>query len=286
MRPHRRSGFTLIELLVVIAIIAILIGLLLPAVQKVRAAAARMKCQNNMKQIGIALHNYHDAVGNLPPYGFDFPSQPNPPYGIQGHSAFSVILPYIEQQNLANIMRADRTGADPVNLPPPYGATPAGGTKVSIYLCPSAPDRIVDYAPYFVQQGFPNLGPMNLGATDYAVVRGFTQSFQQRCAPSVPWPGTADSGAMGQRSGKTKLTDITDGTTNTILVTEAAGRHQVYRRGQPVTPNGPGQAGWTARRAAFSAPGASASTRPTRTRSTRSTPAGRTSFAATARWCS
>jgi prepilin-type processing-associated H-X9-DG protein len=198
-----------------------------------------------LKQIGLALHNYHDAIGYLPAYGFDFATQPNPPFGTEGHSAFSVILPYIEQQNLSNIMRVDRTVADPVNLPPPYGANIAGGTKIPIYLCPSAPDRTVDYGPYFVSLGFPNLGPLVLGGLDYAVVRGFSSTFWNNCATAIPWPGSTDSGAMGVKGGKTKLTDITDGTTNTILVSEDAGRQQVYVNGQPVSPNGPGQIGWT-----------------------------------------
>jgi prepilin-type processing-associated H-X9-DG protein len=230
---------------VVIAIIAILIGLLLPAVQKVREAAARMKCSNNLKQIGLAVHGYHDAIGYLPAYGFDFPTQPNPPFGTEGHSAFSLILPYIEQQNLTNIMRLDRTVADPVNLPPPYGAAIAGGTKIPIYLCPSAPDRTVDYGPYFVSLGFPNLGPLVLGGLDYGVVRGFSSTFWNNCATSIPWPGTTESGAMGVKGGKTRITDITDGTSNTILIGEDAGRQQVYANGKPVTPNGPGQVGWT-----------------------------------------
>src|SRR5690242_5739255 len=100
--PLRRHAFTLIELLVVIAIIAILIGLLLPAVQKVREAAARLQCQNNMKQIGVACHAYHDSIGNLPPAVLMNSSVTDPTLHSQnfGPNWAVLILPYIEQGNL------------------------------------------------------------------------------------------------------------------------------------------------------------------------------------------
>src|SRR6516165_4976596 len=105
--PRRRSGFTLIELLVVIAIIAVLIGLLLPAVQKVREAANRASCANNLKQLGVAMHNFHGAQGGFPPARWDLPLYP-------GFSALGVaappriswvpfILPYVEQDNLQRV---------------------------------------------------------------------------------------------------------------------------------------------------------------------------------------
>src|SRR5262245_47749626 len=118
---QRRVGFTLIELLVVIAIIAVLIGLLLPAVQKVREAAARMSCSNNLKQIGLAMHSYHDANNGLPAWGYDFPTIPPGSFSNQGHSALSQILPYIEQDNIYKGGKYDVSVIDPRNLPPPLG---------------------------------------------------------------------------------------------------------------------------------------------------------------------
>jgi prepilin-type N-terminal cleavage/methylation domain-containing protein len=131
MAPSRsRSGFTLIELLVVIAIIAILIGLLLPAVQKVREAAARMKCSNNLKQIALALHNHESTYGKLPPARGDLqsPTQ-NTVFTVYGGWLCS-ILPYIEQDNLYKTIK-------PFTQPAPNGFFNNYGRPVSTFICPT-----------------------------------------------------------------------------------------------------------------------------------------------------
>ena len=137
-RTVRRSGFTLVELLVVIAIIGILIGLLLPAVQKVREAANRIRCANNMHQIGLALHNYHDANGAFPPA---HDTQFYPQYYW---SWLARILPYIEQDNLYRQAELWRDGGPPDNLrwAPWYTANgtqpqnPTLAAVVPMYVCP------------------------------------------------------------------------------------------------------------------------------------------------------
>src|SRR5437762_4582979 len=193
MRPttlfRSRRGFTLIELLVVIAIIAILIGLLLPAVQKVREAANRMKCSNNLKQLGLAAHIYHDTHQHLPP-GIGY----YPPAGGAFGTYFFHLLPYLEQDNLY------RSALGPVPFPPPDGPTtvyyPGNNNvfsqRVAVFLCPSDPSVGSD--------GVVTLNGAPFGASTYA-------PNAMVVAPNGP-------------QGKARIADITDGLTNTILHAE------------------------------------------------------------------
>jgi prepilin-type N-terminal cleavage/methylation domain-containing protein/prepilin-type processing-associated H-X9-DG protein len=209
-----RRGFTLIELLVVIAIIAVLVGLLLPAVQKVRAAAMRTQCQNNLKQIGVALHNYHDeyqqfpsgimlpmgTASTAPPSGgMEYSNCPNcaqpPTAGLWG-SWLLWILPYMEQQNLYNELNLTVRDYGNTN-----GPNTPGATVVKAYICPAdyVPLQTITYGTYY------------FGVNSYLGNAG-TIAQVQTGPPSL-------NGVLYFNS-SVSIQQITDGTTNTFLAGE------------------------------------------------------------------
>ncbi len=236
----QRKGFTLIELLVVIAIIAILVALLLPAVQQAREAARRSSCKNNMKQIGLALHNYHDVHSTFP-FAWMLGTDLNvAPWGIQ-------ILPYIEQAPLYDTWDSRFPAfneAAAVFPAAPASALAANLAAIrqplSVFMCPSTSEATVHDYSLPANAGGPGVPPLSLTWTaarsDYCAITGVRGDYATLAYTGYPAPGSRGGVlnvvGLGSTSSTSRFRDITDGTSNTIVIGERVGGSNIYTKKQ------------------------------------------------------
>jgi len=256
---HRKSrsshGFTLIELLVVIAIIAVLISLLLPAVQSAREAARRAACINNLKQIGLAMHNFENSRQVLPPTWAISTPLLKPPYqpadltnvsivgpdnyeppcptqigevcnnAVDVQTWVTICLPYFEQGSIYNAYNIAQPFSAPVN-------TTFVGTQLSFMVCPSAPAgyRTAVYTDPLSQAFYGAGWSVTLAGGDYAVDAGVASAWMD--SNNVPHPAGVDTRGLLQGNVAPRIASVTDGTSNTIMVSEDAGRPQFGLNGR------------------------------------------------------
>jgi prepilin-type N-terminal cleavage/methylation domain-containing protein/prepilin-type processing-associated H-X9-DG protein len=228
----QRCGFTIIELLVVIAIIGILIALLLPAVQAAREAARRITCSNNLKNLGLALHHYHDGQGTFPPGAVGPLTPAFPQYAaLKHHGLATFLLPYLEQKPLADNYRWDVSWFDPANQP-------AVNVQLKIWQCPSAPgNRLMLGSLPTVMPPPGDLFNGTAACGDYAGM-GAVDPGLVSSGLIDPHGGPRDErghyeGAFPINAAR-RMADIIDGTSQTILIAECAGRPELWQGGRRV----------------------------------------------------
>jgi prepilin-type N-terminal cleavage/methylation domain-containing protein len=229
-RSPRSPGFTLVELLVVIAIIAILMALLIPAVQKVRQAADRTTCMNNVKQLALALNNYQTELKVFPPSR----TQTSPLHSWSAH-----ILPYIEQADVASIYDMKKDWNDPSN----YDAI---RSRIPIFICPSNP---LGYRQDVSIAATPECG-------DYSVISAVHDQVCVNCFGYTPSP--TDTRVLGAlvKDRPTRMPEFVDGTSNTIMIAEDAGRPKLFNMAQQEVVGGvEKEGGWADPGAPFSIDG-------------------------------
>ena len=215
----QRRAFTLIELLVVIAIIAILVGLLLPAVQKVREAANRMSCENNLKQLGLAYQNYQTTVGKFPPAGSNSMTAPS------GWGTY--ILNYIEQPGSGFAIQFQHSLSQLLLAETPP-TRPSSDTQIKTMACPSSPGN------HLVSYSYPpppvTFLTWTAASSDYGPISGVYSGL----VTFLGLPTSTPTAGVLRPDSSIKITDITDGTSSTILLAEIAGRPNLWQAGQMV----------------------------------------------------
>ncbi|MBS0260509.1 MAG: DUF1559 domain-containing protein [Planctomycetes bacterium] len=220
---RRMRGFTLIELLVVIAIIAVLVSLLLPAVQQAREAARRSQCQNNLKQLGLALLNYESKFRCYPPSRINLSP---PAVATTYQQSWTVmVLAELDQGPMYNLYNANANWFDSVNYP-------VTTTKLPVFLCPSSPDqRDVPTPALYTALGV-TAGQPVFGYTDYGTLNAVRNAFLVTAGYASIAPAKEVMGAL-DRGPAIKVAQIVDGTSNTIMLGEDAGRPFQYISGKP-----------------------------------------------------